>query len=135
MKNYQIFNAYEPLVRLSELKFNDYGVSYDISLLLSEIGDRYKIIATMLAKINAEYCVTDESGNVITRGGKPVMIHGKSYADYNAEMSAVSEVDARYEPIKVAVSEKTFKDELPSPRDMALLKDFISFERSANDKA
>lgn len=129
MKNYQIFNAYPTLMKLADFSYNDYDVNLNIALMLNEVTARYNIISSMISKLTSEYCEIDDNGRVKMYGDNPVMKEGKSLAEYNAEMQRISDGDAKYEPEKVVVNKHSFRGMLPSPKEILLVQDFITFTK------
>lgn len=128
MKNSEIFNAYLPLVRLSKMKFTNYEKSISLALLLREIREKYEIIFSLASEINEEFVVSDGNGNFITKKGLPVIRQGKDMAEYQREMKLLSDTDTEIHSRKIILSEKDFKDEIPSPEDILAVSSFVSFE-------
>lgn len=127
MKNYQIYNAYSVLTKLADLQYNDYDVNLGVALMLNDVESRYKIITSMINKLNTEYCVIDENGKVALINGKPELKEGKSLAEYNAELQKISEADANYEPEKVIIYRNSLRGTFPNPREILQIQDFVTF--------
>ena len=129
MKNYQLYNAYPALMKLADLQYSDYDVNLSIALMLQEVEKRYKIITSMIGKLNAEYCLADENGNIAVYNGNPALKQGKTMDEYNAELRKISEADASYNPEKIVIYRNSLRDELPNPREILQMQDFVTFVR------
>lgn len=127
MKNYQIYNAYPALMKLADLQYNDYDVNLNIALMLQDVESRYKIITSMIGKLNMEYCVANEDGRIVLHDGNPAMKQGKTMAEYNAELQKISDSDANYNPEKIVIYRNSLRDGLPNPREILQLRDFVTF--------
>ena len=132
MKNYQIFNAYPSFEKLMSLNYDDYDTNVDIALMYMEIEKRYKIITSMLNKLYNEFCVIDVTGSVIDANGNYMIKHNKSYNDFMQELDKISNADANYDPVKITIHRNTFRGEMPNPKDIVLLQEFITFSKDTN---
>ena len=129
MKNYQIYNAYQSFEKLMNLRYNDYDTNVDIALMYMEIEKRYNIITSMLNKLYNEFCVIDAHGNVVDSNGNYTIKPDKSYEDFMQELNKISNADANYNPVKITVNRNTFRGDMPNPKDIVLLQEFITFSK------
>lgn len=123
MKNYQIFNAYSSFEKLMDLNYSDYDINVDLALMYIEIEKRYNIITTMVNKLYSDFCTVREDQYVLKQG--------KLQVDFDKELDKISNADASYEPSKITIYRDTLRDNLLSPKDIVLLKDFIVFSKDS----
>ena len=129
MKNYQIFNAYQSFEKLMSLNYSDYDINVDLALMYMELEKRYNIITAMIHKLYGEFYAVEQGQYVIDITGNYVLKPDKSQTDLNKELDKISNADANYEPTKITIYRDTLRDNLISPKDIVLLKDFIVFSK------
>ena len=130
MKLIEVFNAREPLMRLTEKRFNNYKVLRQLVKARKAVAAEVEFYAEAEKKAVAQYAEKDEKGNpVILADGRIKLVDLDAKIAFDAEIAKLNEtaVDG-IDRIVIRETDFVSSDDYPTPSDMALLECIISFE-------
>ena len=130
MKLIDVFKAREPLLRLTEKRFNNYKVLRQLVKARKAVESEVEFYAQEERKAVMQYAEKDEKGNpvILTDGRlKLVAAEAKVAFDETIAMLNDTEVDG-IDRIVIRENDFASSADYPTPNDMALLDCIIAFE-------
>lgn len=130
MKLIDVFKAREPLLRLTEKRFNNYKVLRQLVKARKAVESEVEFYAQEERKAVMQYAEKDEKGNpVILTDGRLKLVDAEAKAAFDETIAKLNdtEVDG-IECIVIRENDFASSADYPTPNDMALLDCIIAFE-------
>lgn len=130
MKLIDVFKAREPLMRLTEKRFNNYKVLRQLVKARKAVTAEVEFYAEAEKKAVAQYAEKDEKGNpVILADGRIKLVDVDAKIAFDAEIAKLNETEVDgIERIVIRENDFASYADYPTPNDMALLDCIIAFE-------
>ena len=130
MKLIDVFKAREPLMRLTEKRFNNYKVLRQLVKARKVVTAEVEFYAEAEKKAVAQYAEKDEKGNpVILADGRIKLVDVDAKIAFDAEIAKLNETEVDgIERIVIRENDFASYADYPTPNDMALLDCIIAFE-------
>lgn len=130
MKLIDVFKAREPLLRLTEKRFNNYKVLRQLVKARKAVENEVEFYAEAERKAVTRYAEKDDKGNpVFLADGRLKLVDVEARIAFETEIGKLK--DTEIDGIdKVVIRECDFvsSDDYPTPNDMTLLESVIAFE-------
>lgn len=130
MKLIDVFNAREPLKRLTEKRFNNYKVLRQLVKLRKAVENEVEFYAEAERKAVTRYAEKDDKGNpVILTDGRLKLVDAEAKVAFDETIAKLNdtEVDG-IERIVIRENDFASSADYPTPNDMTLLESVIAFE-------
>lgn len=130
MKLIDVFNAREPLMRLTEKRFNSYKVLRQLVKARKAVAAEVEFYAEAERKAVTQYAEKDKKGNpVILADGRIKLVNAEAKQAFDAEIAKLNETEVDgIDSIVIREADFVSSDDFPTPSDMALLEGIIAFE-------
>ena len=130
MKLIDVFNAREPLKRLTEKRFNNYKVLRQLVKLRKAVESEVEFYAQEERKAVMQYAEKDEKGNpVILTDGRLKLIDAEAKVAFDETIAKLNDTEVDdIERIVIRENDFASSADYPTPNDMALLDCIIAFE-------
>lgn len=130
MKLIDVFKAREPLLRLTEKRFNNYKVLRQLVKARKAVESEVEFYAQEERKAVMQYAEKDEKGNpVILTDGRLKLVDAEAKVAFDETIAKLN--DTEVDGIdRIVIRENDFasSSDYPTPNDMALLDCIIAFE-------
>lgn len=130
MKLIDVFKAREPLLRLTEKRFNNYKVLRQLVKARKAVESEVEFYAQEERKAVMQYAEKDEKGNpVILTDGRLKLIDAEAKVAFDETIAKLNDTEVDdIERIVIRENDFASSADYPTPNDMALLDCIIAFE-------
>ena len=130
MKLIDVFKAREPLLRLTEKRFNNYKVLRQLVKARKAVESEVEFYAQEERKAVMQYAEKDEKGNpVILADGRIKLVDVDAKIAFDTEIAKLNETEVDgIDRIVIRENDFASSADYPTPNDMALLDCIIAFE-------